>query len=152
RWPAGIHWETQSAEAGCCVGCFSDTVRILHLAEMTHMPVIRAIRNAAATCLGLLAFLAAPPALAQNSADTVVTHGKILTVDSAFHTVEALAIAKGRIVATGTSKEIARYSGKNTQVIDVAGATVIPGLIDNHFHFTRAVETWHEQARFEGVG
>ena len=28
---------------------------------------------------------------------------------------------------------------------------MIPGLIDNHFHFTRGVETWHEQARFEGV-
>jgi imidazolonepropionase-like amidohydrolase len=51
----------------------------------------------------------------------------------AFRTVEALAITNGRIVATGTSAEIARYAGKNTKVIDVAGATVIPGLIDNHF-------------------
>src|SRR4029453_10155075 len=78
-------------------------------------------------------------------------HGKILTVDAAFRTVEALAITNGRIVATGSSAEIARYAGKNTKVIDVAGATVIPGLIDNHFHFTRGVETWHQQARFEGV-
>ena len=51
----------------------------------------------------------------------------------------------------GTSAEMARYAGTNTRVIDVAGATVIPGLIDNHFHFTRGVETWHQQARFEGV-
>jgi len=102
-------------------------------------------------CLTLLALVTTSGALAQQAADTIVTRGKILTVDAAFRTVEALAITNGRIVATGSSAEIARYAGKNTKVIDVAGATVIPGLIDNHFHFTRGVETWHEQARFEGV-
>src|SRR5262249_36198523 len=55
------------------------------------------------------------------------------------------------IVARGTSEEVARYVGPNTRVIDVAGATVIPGLIDNHFHLMRAVDRWHRQARFEGV-
>ena len=71
----------------------------------------------------------------------MVTNGKILTVDADFRIVEALAINDGRIVARGTSAEMARYAGPNTKVIDVKGATVIPGLIDNHFHFTRAVET-----------
>ena len=113
--------------------------------------VLRAIRAIAAICFGLVALAGAPAALGQQPADAIVTNGKILTVDAAFHTVEALAVANGRIVATGTSAQIARYKGKNTKVIDVAGATVIPGLIDNHFHFTRGVETWHEQARFEGV-
>jgi predicted amidohydrolase YtcJ len=112
---------------------------------------MRAIRLFAAASLAVLSIVAGPAALAQQAADTIVTHGKILTVDSAFHTVEALAITNGRIVATGTNTQIGRYQGKNTKVIDVAGATVIPGLIDNHFHFTRGVETWHEQARFEGV-
>jgi predicted amidohydrolase YtcJ len=92
---------------------------------------------------------------AQQKVDTVVTNGKILTVDADFRVVEALAINHGRIVARGTSAEVAeyaaRYAGPNTKVIDVKGATVIPGLIDNHFHFTRGVETWHQQARFEGV-
>jgi predicted amidohydrolase YtcJ len=46
---------------------------------------------------------------------------------------------------------MARYAGPNTKIIDVKGATVIPGLIDNHFHFARAVDRWHQQARFEGV-
>jgi predicted amidohydrolase YtcJ len=46
---------------------------------------------------------------------------------------------------------MARYAGPDTKVIDVAGATVIPGLIDNHFHFMRAVERWNRQIRFEGV-
>jgi hypothetical protein len=105
----------------------------------------------AAVGVGLLALLGTSVAFARQTADTIVTHGKVLTVDAGFHTVEALAIANGRIVATGTSAEIAHYAGPNTKVIDVAGATVIPGLIDNHFHFTRAVETWHQQARFEGV-
>src|SRR4249919_3306462 len=103
--------------------------------------------------IGLLAALASSATLAQqNVADTVVTNGKILTVDGNFRIVQALAIQDGRIVARGTSEEITRYAGSSTRIINVAGATVIPGLIDNHFHFTRGADTWHEQARFEGVG
>jgi predicted amidohydrolase YtcJ len=101
--------------------------------------------------LGICAALFSTAVLAQLKVDTLVTHGKILTVDAKFRVVEALAIDKGRIVASGTSAQMARYAGPDTQIIDVAGATVIPGLIDNHFHFTRAVETWHNQARFEDV-
>ena len=101
--------------------------------------------------VAILAALASPMTLAQDGADTIVTNGKILTVDAGFVIVQALAIDDGRIVARGTSAEIARYRGADTRVIDVAGAAVIPGLIDNHFHLTRGVETWHRQARFEGV-
>jgi hypothetical protein len=101
---------------------------------------------------GILAAFTGTVALAQGKADTVVTNGKILTVDAGFRVVQALAITGGRIVARGTSAQMARYAGPNTKIIDVKGATVIPGLIDNHFHFTRGVETWHQQARFEGVG
>lgn len=97
------------------------------------------------------ALLLCAPAPAQQAVETIVTNGRILTVDTDFSTVEALAIDAGQIVARGTSDEIARYAGGETQVIDVGGATVIPGLIDNHFHLTRAVDRWHEQARFEGV-
>jgi predicted amidohydrolase YtcJ len=100
---------------------------------------------------GIVARLTSAPALAQQNVDTIVTHGKILTVDAGFRVVEALAIRDGRIVASGTSAEVARYAGPGTRVIDVAGATVIPGLIDNHFHFTRGADTWHQQSRFEGV-
>jgi predicted amidohydrolase YtcJ len=101
--------------------------------------------------VGIVAGLTGTPALAQQNVDTIVTNGKILTVDAGFRVVEALAINDGRIVASGTNAEVARYAGPRTRVIDVAGATVIPGLIDNHFHFTRGADTWHQQARFEGV-
>ena len=91
-------------------------------------------------------------AFTQQNVDTVITRGKLLTADGTFTVVEALAITGGRIVARGTSQEIAKLAGPSTRVIDVRGATVIPGLIDNHFHLTRAVATWHQQARFEGIG
>ena len=87
----------------------------------------------------------------QQRDSTVVTNGKILTVDADFRIVKALAIRDGRIVARGSSAEMARYAGSSTRVIDVQGATVIPGLIDDHFHFTRAADRWRQQARFEGV-
>ena len=112
------------------------------------------MRSQIARLLGLciLAVCGFATAFAQQTADTIVTRGKILTVDAGFSVVEALAITGGRIIARGTSESIARYAGPATRIVDVVGATVIPGLIDNHFHLTRAVERWHRQARFEGVG
>jgi predicted amidohydrolase YtcJ len=110
------------------------------------------LRLVSLLAFALLAVLVSPTVWAQQNVDTIVTRGKILTADANFAVVEALAITGGRIVARGTRQEIARLAGPATRVIDVGGATVIPGLIDNHFHLTRAVATWHQQARFEGVG
>jgi predicted amidohydrolase YtcJ len=110
--------------------------------------VRRVAARAAAT---FMALSIASAALAQRNADVVITAGKILTVDEEFRIVEALAVDGERVVAVGTSDEIARHVGPDTEVIDVAGATVIPGLIDNHFHFTRAVQRWHLQVRLDGV-
>jgi predicted amidohydrolase YtcJ len=109
------------------------------------------VSNISLRALSVFAVLSSTATLAQQEVDTVITHGKILTADTRFSIVEALAINNGRIVARGTSAQVARYAGSKTHVIDLAGATVIPGLIDNHFHFTRGVETWNQQARFEGV-
>ena len=109
------------------------------------------VRGACIAVGGLAVALASFAPLAQQNVDTVVTHGKILTADASFSIVEAVAIDGGRIVARGTSAEMARHAGPKTRTIDVAGATVVPGLIDNHMHFTRGVERWHTQVRFEGV-
>src|SRR3954471_17044978 len=68
------------------------------------------------------------------SADMVLRHGKIITVDQAFSTREAIAIRGERILAVGTDAEIERYVGANTRVVDLGGRAVIPGLIDSHLH------------------
>lgn len=101
--------------------------------------------------LTALVFWAFAPCVLAQAADTVLLNGKILTVDDDFSIVDALAIRAGRIVASGDDASVRALIGDDTQVIDVDGATVIPGLIDNHFHFLRAVQRWHLQARLDGV-
>ena len=84
-------------------------------------------------------------------AEQVLRNGKVLTVDSEFSIAEAVAIEAERIVAVGSDTEIAEHIGPDTRVIDLQGRTVIPGLIDNHMHFIRAVQRWNLQARIDGV-
>jgi len=51
---------------------------------------------------------------------------------------EAVAVRGDRIVAVGTEKELERYRGRNTRVLELAGRFVAPGFIDNHTHFDAA--------------
>ena len=78
--------------------------------------------------------LSASPLAAAN-ADLILHGGKVVTVDSTFSIVEAIAIKDGRIVAVGRTADIlARERGPKTQVLDLRGRTVLPGLTDTHTH------------------
>ena len=88
-------------------------------------------------------------ALAQNSASLILHHGKIITVDQQFRVVQAIAISGDKIIATGSNQEILKLKNQSTELIDLKGKTVIPGLIDNHAHFIRAPE--HMELRLDGV-
>jgi len=68
-------------------------------------------------------------------AEMVLTNGKILTVDARDTVAQAMAISGGRIVAVGTADQIKSRTGPSTQVIDLHGRTVTPGLLDSHVHF-----------------
>ncbi|WP_299360372.1 amidohydrolase family protein [uncultured Paracoccus sp.] len=96
----------------------------------------------AASAAALMAISTIAPALAQDApqeaADIVLTGGNILTVDESFSTASAVAIEDGRFVAVGSDDEVAAFVGPDTQTVDLAGKTVIPGLIDNHLHQLRA--------------
>ena len=97
----------------------------------------------------LLVALSAAPAFAQ-SADTVLTNGKIVTLEGA-GIVEALAVTDGKIVATGKSDEIMRLAGPATRRIDLGGRTVIPGLIDSHMHAIRAALFYATEVNWIGT-
>ena len=86
-----------------------------------------------------------------QTADVVLLNGKIVTVDDQFHVAEALAIKGERIMDVGHNADIEKLTGPNTQAVDLRGRTVIPGLIDNHAHFIRAAEHWHQEVRLDGV-
>src|ERR1051326_3522794 len=75
---------------------------------------------------GSIALFAAP--------ELIVHHGKIVTVDARFSFGEALAVEGGRLVQVGSNEEILKLKGPQTQVVDLEGKTVLPGLIDSHVH------------------
>lgn len=67
-------------------------------------------------------------------ADTVLVNGKIATMNDTQRFAEALAVRNDRIAAVGTAKEIERYTGPQTRIIDLKGKTVVPGLVAAHDH------------------
>ena len=68
-------------------------------------------------------------------ADLVLTNGNVITVDDQNPSAQAVAAIGDRIVAVGSSADIAAYIGDATEVIDLGGQTAIPGFIEGHGHY-----------------
>lgn len=85
-------------------------------------------------CL-LLSLVISGIAFSQPPADLVIRGGKIVTMEAAMPVAQAIAVRGANIAALGTDVEIRRYVGPSTKVIDLKGATAVPGLIESHGHF-----------------
>jgi hypothetical protein len=81
----------------------------------------------------LVAAGVAPGAVAQT-ADLVLRGGNVITVDAGWRFAQAVAIKDGRFLAVGDNTAIAAYIGPGTQIVELAGKTAVPGLIDSHLH------------------
>jgi len=68
-------------------------------------------------------------------ANLILVNGNVLTVDPANTVAQAVAVSGDKILMTGTAKEILALAAPDAQIIDLAGRTVTPGLIDTHLHF-----------------
>lgn len=90
---------------------------------------------------GLLAVAALALPLSAAEADLILHRGKIATVDERFSLREALAVKDGKLLAVGTSAEVLKLKGPRTEVVDLQGRLVIPGLMDSHVHPTGAAMT-----------
>ena len=87
---------------------------------------------------------AAPPELILHS-------GLFTTLDRRNPTASAVAISGGRFSHVGQSAQILPLAGPRTQVIDLRGRRVLPGLIDNHLHIIRGGLNFNLELRWDGV-
>ena len=72
-----------------------------------------------------------------GKADLLLVNGKVITVDSRFSIKQAVAIKGNRIIAVGSNEEINKFlPSHNTQVFDLKGKAVLPGINDSHGHPT----------------
>jgi predicted amidohydrolase YtcJ len=67
-------------------------------------------------------------------ADLVLFNGKVATVDRDFSIQQAVAVKGDRIVFVGSKDGVAAYIGAGTEVIELDGKLVLPGLTDGHAH------------------
>jgi predicted amidohydrolase YtcJ len=81
--------------------------------------------------LTALACTQRPPA---EVADVVILDAAVVTMDPAQPQASALAIRDGKIAFVGDNESAQKWVGEKTRVVRVAGATVLPGLIDSHIH------------------
>ncbi|HEY3695324.1 amidohydrolase family protein [Phenylobacterium sp.] len=84
------------------------------------------------------------PAAAAETATLILRHGDVWTVDPDRPHAQDVAVRGDRILAVGTDPEIMKLKGLETQVVDLKGAFVLPGLIDAHTHFGNAVESFFQ--------
>ena len=97
------------------------------------------------------AFAIAVSAASAQGVDTVLFNGKVMTVDTEFSIREAMAVADGKVFATGTTEAIKKLADGHTRLIDLGGRTVIPGLTDGHIHGVRAALTFGTEVNWIGV-
>jgi hypothetical protein len=89
----------------------------------------------ALTCVPALALAVACTAKApRDVAATIYTGGTIVTVNDAQPAADAIAVKDGKILAVGAKDEVLALKGAATEVVDLAGRTMLPGFIDAHGH------------------
>ena len=107
-------------------------------------------RMSEAICLAVLGVVACGNVLAQSVrdlpaevlryADTVYVNAHIVTLDN--HEInkdpgtiaEAMAVRDEVIIALGSDREMLRMAGPDTEIVDLKGKTVLPGIVESHVH------------------
>jgi len=104
------------------------------IADHTKIPCYLCYRFTDYIFLALFITFSCCTTSSDNKADTILVNGKILSVDQQFSIHEALAIKNGKILEVGSNVKIRELSGNHTEILDLQGHTVIPGIIEAHAH------------------
>jgi predicted amidohydrolase YtcJ len=76
------------------------------------------------------------PNLGPALADLAIFNGNVITVNKDFSLAQAVAVKDDRIVAVGTNDEIENLVSKQTRILNIKGATMLPGFNDTHCHIS----------------
>ena len=83
--------------------------------------------------------------------DLILINGNFTTLDRANPNPEAVAVTAGHFSAVGDAAGIMQTRNAATQIVDVGGRRVIPGLQDNHIHVIRGGLNYNMELRWDGV-
>jgi predicted amidohydrolase YtcJ len=95
------------------------------------------MREVCTVVIACLAILGTPVFAAETpppAADTVLTNGKVYTLDSSQPWAEAVAISAGKLIYVGSASGAKAHVGSATKVMDLGGRYVQPGIVDAHVH------------------
>lgn len=70
----------------------------------------------------------------QSQADLVIINGKVITVDKDFSIKQAVAVKDGKIMKVGTNDDVKAFISSKTEILDLKGKTMLPGINDSHLH------------------
>jgi predicted amidohydrolase YtcJ len=71
----------------------------------------------------------------KQSADIILINGKVCTVNERDAIAQAIAISGKKIIAVGSNSDVLKFKSPDTKIVDLAGQSVVPGLIEGHGHF-----------------
>jgi predicted amidohydrolase YtcJ len=94
--------------------------------------------------LGAAAAMPAAAAARDGAPDLIVIASTIHTADPTAPRAQAFAVKDGRFVAVGSPADVRARVSPRTKVLNLGNATVLPGLIDAHLHFTAVGLALHE--------
>jgi predicted amidohydrolase YtcJ len=87
-------------------------------------------------CICIAALAPAAMGAQQGPADLVLRNANVYTANEKQPRAQAVAIKGDKIVFVGANGEVARFTGPATKVVDLKGATVLPGFTDSHMHLS----------------
>lgn len=84
-------------------------------------------------------------------ASKIFINGDIHTLDRENPVAQAVAVRDGKFIAVGTNDEVMQFRNEETEIIDLKGQVIIPGLNDSHLHLIRGGLNYNLELRWEGV-
>src|SRR5437868_5424321 len=83
--------------------------------------------------------------------DIIFYNGQFKGAGIADKKISAVAIQNKRFFKFGNDKEILAIKSSQTQIIDLKGKMIIPGLNDSHIHLIRGGLNFNMELRWDGI-